>query len=194
MALLITEKIQFENPSIGIVAFSQTQLNCIWNHLDNNTQNKLQDLIDLNLAFFKSLENVQGEECDFLFISLGYAKNETGDFHMRFGPINQKTGTKRLNVLLTRAKVSIDFVCSVQSTDFKLTTNESIRLLQLFLQQIENPKAQILNAFPHQLTPSINYTTKTSTFTSITNTLNNVNELVTLQRVLQNRGWNVKYN
>ena len=46
--------------------------------------------LDSDTAFFKALENVQGEECDQLIISLGYGKNENGEFHMRFGPMNSK--------------------------------------------------------------------------------------------------------
>jgi hypothetical protein len=128
-----------------------------------------------------------------LIISLGYAKNEEGDFHMRFGPLNQKNGNKRLNVLLTRAKETIHFVSSVKSTDFKLTENESIRLLKLFLAQIEIQDEKSIPIFPHQLKPLVDFDKNTVTFQSIVQQLTNVNELVTLQRVLENRGWKVCY-
>ena len=177
--------------SIGIVAFSESQLTAIWKALPTEQQLLLHDKIDQNLAFFKSLENVQGEECDELIISLGYARNEEGDFHMRFGPLNQKNGTKRLNVLLTRAKETIHFVSSVKSSDFKLTENESIRLLKLFLAQIETQEEKSFPIFPHHLKPIVDFGSNTVTFQSIVQHLSNVNELVTLQRVLENRGWKV---
>lgn len=180
--------------SIGIVAFSQTQLTAIWNALSEEVKSKLQEKLDANQAFFKSLENVQGEECDTLIISLGYAKNEEGNFHMRFGPLNQRNGSKRLNVLLSRAKETIYFISSVRSSDFKLTENESIRLLKLFLFQIENQKERNGIQFPYDLQPAIDLPSKSVTFTSIVNQLKDVNELVTMHRVLKGRGWKVRYD
>ena len=184
-------KSSLKENSIGIVAFSESQLAAIWKALPTEQQLLLQDKIDQNLTFFKSLENVQGEECDELIISLGYARNEEGDFHMRFGPLNQKNGNKRLNVLLTRAKETIHFVSSVKSSDFKLTENESIRLLKLFLAQIETQEEKSIPMFPHHLKPIVDFGNNTVTFQSIVQQLSNVNELVTLQRVLENRGWKV---
>lgn len=178
--------------TIGLVAFSQAQLYCIWNKLNTEEQSKIQELIDSNTLFFKSLENVQGEECDHLIISLGYGKNSENEFHMRFGPINQKSGSKRLNVMFSRAKKSIDFVCSVTSSDFKLTTNESIRLLKLYLVQIENQENRANTIFPYNLHPKVEG--ETVTFKSIVKTIQDVNELVTMHRVLKNRGWNIKYS
>ena len=122
----------------SIVAFSEEQLNCIWSEMSATSQQKLSDRLDNNQGFFKSLENVQGDECDHLFISFGYAKNQAGEFHLRFGPMNTANGRKRLNVLLTRAIKSIRFFCSVKSTDFKLSDNESINLLRQWIAFSEN--------------------------------------------------------
>ena len=68
-ARLVAEKIDLlieSRGSIGVVAFSEEQLSCLWNILSERTQQKLTDRLNDNTAFFKSLENVQGDECDHL--------------------------------------------------------------------------------------------------------------------------------
>jgi DNA polymerase III delta prime subunit len=54
--------------------------------------------------FVKNLENVQGDERDAMFISVGYARDADGNLAMRFGPLSAEGGERRLNVLITRAK------------------------------------------------------------------------------------------
>jgi hypothetical protein len=65
-----------------------------------------------------------------LLISFGYGKNSEGQFDMRFGPINEKNGDKRLNVLFSRARKKIDFFTSVKSEDFNLQANSAVILLK----------------------------------------------------------------
>jgi len=132
--LILTEK-------LGIVAFSETQLNLIFSKLSNNSQELLLERISNDSAFFKTLEQVQGDECDLLLISFGYGKNDEGKFEMRFGPLNQHNGKKRLNVLFTRARNRILFFASVNASDFPISENESVRLLWLWFCFIE--KSQI---------------------------------------------------
>ena len=177
--------------SIGIVAFSEEQLNCIWNNLSSKTQGKLTLRLEENTAFFKSLENVQGDECDHLLISFGFSKNEDDELHHRFGPMNTVNGRKRLNVLVTRAKETISFYCSIKSTDFKLSSNESVNLLRQWIQFSETYSEDENRTFPHGLHP----TEKSNTliFKSIQNQLSSAKELVTLQNVLNKRGWKVNY-
>ena len=180
-----------QTKSIGIVAFSEEQLACIWKQLDSEVQEKLRIHQDTYGGFFKAVENVQGDECDFLIIGFGYAPNETGDFHLRFGPMNTANGRKRLNVLLTRARESIDFFCSVRSSDFKLSDNESINLLRQWIAFAESDFAASKVQFPYGLTPKIEG--ETLTFDRIQEYLPNSREVATLQSVLESRGWNVSY-
>ena len=51
--------------------------------------------------FVKNLENIQGDERDVIFISVGYGKNESGYMAMNFGPLSNDGGERRLNVLIT---------------------------------------------------------------------------------------------
>ena len=187
-----TEPFLNSGESIGIVAFSEEQLNCIWNTMSNEMQQNLTKKLEKNQAFFKTLENVQGDECDRLFISFGYGKNADGEFHMRFGPMNTTNGRKRLNVLLTRAIKSIDFFCSIRSTGFKLSDNESINLIRQWIAHSELTDGS--NAF--ELPFELEYTIDGSTITlnRIQNALHSARELATLQNVLHNRGWSVKYD
>lgn len=128
---------------IGIVAFSETQLNCIYQQLNARDQIRLdQRLLDKS-AFFLPLEQVQGEECEILFISFGYAKNEEGQFNLKLGPMTQAQSGRRLNVLLTRAQKAMHFFSSVRATDFPAKRSEATNKLWewfLFLEKIE--KAQ----------------------------------------------------
>lgn len=193
-AIAIAQKIEnsIETASnIGIVAFSEQQLNCIWNQLSPKVQQQLNDQITAGHGFFRTLEQVQGDECDHLFISLGYGKNENGEFQLRFGPLNQKNGAKRLNVLLTRARISIDFFTSVKATDFSISTNESVNLLRLFLMQHEQSAIEKPLVFPFGLKPVIEQ--QTLTFENISDTLPDAQELLTLHEVLTQRGWQVRY-
>ncbi len=180
-----------KDDSIGVVAFSEEQLNCIWNNLTSKSKEKFENQLDANKGFFKSLENVQGDECDHLIISFGYAPNEKNEFHLRFGPMNTLNGRKRLNVLLTRAIKQITFVCSVQSSDFKLSENESINLLRKWFLFIESYAPSSSYRFPFNLHPTIKG--NTLTIDKIQDYLPNAKELVTLQSVLENRGWKINY-
>ena len=111
---------------------------------------------------------------------------------MRFGPMNTINGRKRLNVLFTRAIKSIDFFCSIRSTDFKLSDNESINLLRQWIAFSENYTSENTLDLPFGLEGKV--TNNTIEFSEIQKTLPNAREIATLQNVLSNRGWVVKYN
>jgi len=178
------------NEVLGIVAFSELQLAEIYECLSKSTKLKLEDKLDEDLIFFKALENVQGEECDHLIISLGYGKNENGEFHMRFGPLNTKNGTKRLNVLLTRARKKIDFFTSVKAEEFKLSSNEAVNLLRMFLLQEENKNETTVNSFPMDLKPV--FEGNKVKFEHIYEKIRNAEELINLVQIMEKRGWKVE--
>jgi hypothetical protein len=188
LASYLTEHI--DSPlSLGIVAFSETQLNEIYVHLDSAAKVKLEHRIEEGTCFFKALEHVQGEECDHLIISLGYAKNAEGDFHLRFGPLNTVNGPKRLNVLLTRARKKLDFFTSVRSSDFKVSDNEGVDLLRKYLMMLESNDQDQRLQFPHGLAPTVNG--KKLHFELLYESITSADELIDLVRVLEMRGWEV---
>lgn len=132
------EKALLSKDKYGVVAFSEAQLAAIYAQLSSKSQMDLMDAVAEDRIFFKALEQVQGEECDHLLISFAYARNSEGKFEMRFGPLNLVNGAKRLNVLFSRAKSSIEFICSVKSSDFGPTKNEGVLRLRDWFVFIEN--------------------------------------------------------
>lgn len=191
MASFIESQIDSKS-HLGIVAFSETQLAEIYFCLSPKSKIKLEQRIDSDTAFFKALENVQGEECDQLIISLGYGKNENGEFHMRFGPLNTKNGTKRLNVLLTRARKKIVFFTSVKGSDFKISSNEAVNMLRLYLLQLEADHIERPElTFPHSIRTKV--VGNKLIFEQIYSKIRNANELVTFVRVLEGRSWKLEF-
>ena len=70
--------------------------------------------------FVKNLENVQGDERDVIFISVGYGKNAHGYMAMAFGPLSTEGGERRLNVLISRAKRHCEVYASITDEDIDL--------------------------------------------------------------------------
>ena len=97
--------------SLGIVTFSKAQADMVTEILEfeRRQDEVLNDFLREGRAedvFVKNIENVQGDERDVIFISVGYGPAEPGGRlrNMRFGPINAEGGERRLNVLFTRAR------------------------------------------------------------------------------------------
>jgi superfamily I DNA and/or RNA helicase len=177
-----------KSEKIGLVAFSETQLESIFQQLNAADRIRLLTRIDEDSLFFKALEQVQGDECDRLIISFGYAKNENGQFEMRFGPVNEKNGSKRLNVLFSRARKNIDFFASVKSEDFALSSNNSIRLLWRWFVFIEREQLkQNEVAFPFECT--ISQKKNLLSMADWSDLSSNANDMLTIIRTLKMRGW-----
>ena len=123
--------------TLGIVAFSEAQLKTIIKKIPSQLLSIVDELQESNRLFFKTLDQVQGDECDILIISFGYGRNREGNFEMRFGPINQTSGEKRLNVLFSRAKKEINFFSSVKYADFSESKNEAVNLLKQWFALLE---------------------------------------------------------
>lgn len=173
--------------SLGIVAFSQEQADCIREHLSPGEQLLLEERIEAGTAFLKPLEKVQGDECEELVISLGYAPDPDGNFALRFGPLNRVGGRNRLNVLFTRASQRIHFFASVTAAHFPASDNESINLLRdwLFFLEAADHDRELL--FPYSLHPKS--TGNELHLTSIYRSIPSAVELSTCYQVLTQRGW-----
>jgi very-short-patch-repair endonuclease len=90
--------------------------------------------------FIKNLENVQGDERDIIIISTVYGPSKDGVVLQRFGLMNREVGWRRLNVLVTRAKLSTRLITSLRSSDIKITptTSRGPIALQAYLNYAEN--------------------------------------------------------
>src|SRR6185295_15496871 len=82
----------------------------------------------------KNLENVQGDERDIIILSICYGYDANRRMLMNFGPINQKGGEKRLNVIFSRAKHHMAIVSSIRHSDITNDYNDGANSLRNFLQ------------------------------------------------------------
>ena len=89
--------------------------------------------------FVKNLENVQGDERDVIFISIGYGRDAGGQVAMNFGPLTAEGGERRLNVLITRAKRRCHVFTNLRAADIDLnrTSSRGVRALKTFLAYAE---------------------------------------------------------
>ena len=95
--------------------------------------------------FIKNLENVQGDERDCIFISIGYGRNESGRIAKEFGPVNRDGGERRLNVLISRAKMVMEVFCNFRADELELDSNAShgVRALKHFLKYADTRELDI---------------------------------------------------
>ncbi len=131
--------------SLGVVAFSVSQQDLIDNLLSKRRETDPSKEYffrkDAEEPFFvKNLETVQGDERDTIIFSVGYAKDSAGKLLHNFGPLNKVGGERRLNVAVTRAKISVQLVASIKYMDIDLsrTRAEGSRLLREYLDYAEN--------------------------------------------------------
>ena len=92
----------------------------------------------------KNLETVQGDERDYVILSIGYGKRQ-GKLRYNFGPINKENGDRRLNVAASRAKESMTIISTITHEDLldsKLNSKGPIMfktLLKYFQLESEAP-------------------------------------------------------
>lgn len=132
--------------SLGVVTFSTAQRDAITERLATLRQtHKALDAFmreGVNEEFFvKNIENVQGDERDVIFISVGYGPRIAGTplDSMAFGPVSTEGGERRLNVLFTRARFRTQVFVSFGSADINLERSKSVgaRVLKQFLYYAE---------------------------------------------------------
>jgi very-short-patch-repair endonuclease len=118
--------------SIGIVAMNAKQTELIRNEFDRLIleEERVREYVQnfegaIDEFFIKNLENVQGDERDIILISTVYGPNKDGAVRQNFGLMNREVGWRRLNVLVTRAKMSCRLVTSLRPNDIKITENSS---------------------------------------------------------------------
>ena len=97
--------------------------------------------------FVKNLENIQGDERDAIFISIGYGRNESGKIAKEFGPLNKDGGHRRLNVLITRAKMAMRVFSNFRADDLDLdaAASHGVRALKNFLKFAETRQLEVVH-------------------------------------------------
>lgn len=189
VAQWIETKLAAKNKNFGVAAFSESQLHCILNNISEEFRSELDELIDEGLLF-KSIENIQGDECDDLIISLGYAKNEEGKFLLQMGPLNKQNGHRRLNVLASRARSSITLVKSISSVDIPLSENDGVNMLRKMLSYFENTSANTKVAMPYHLDFNLNDEKLSLTHPHLK--IESGRELYSVISTLKMKGWSVE--
>lgn len=104
------------SPTIGVVTFNLKQAELIEDKLEELAENdedfrrSLRQQRDREKDgercgfFVKNVENVQGDERDYMIFSTTFGRNPSGTFRRNFGVLGQRGGERRLNVATTRAK------------------------------------------------------------------------------------------
>lgn len=116
--------------TLGVVAFSTAQRDAIEFQLEHlrRTDVRCEEFFSTNKRepfFVKNLENVQGDERDVIFISIGYGKTVEGYMTMSFGPLNLDGGERRLNVLISRARLAMDIFSNFTANDIDLNRSQA---------------------------------------------------------------------
>ena len=162
-----------EPPTIGVVTFNMRQADLIRTELakradsdrtfgkaferESNRKDRDEDV-----GFFvKNLENVQGDERDWVLFSTTFGRDESGMFKRIFGALGQQGGERRLNVAVTRAKQKVLLFTSMPTSDIstllgaRREPNLARDYLQAYLRYCELVDAgdftealTLLNAFP----------------------------------------------
>ncbi len=129
--------------SLGVAAFSSAQRRAIVDQLEllrRALPPEVEGFFQAHHSepfFVKNLENVQGDERDVIFISVGYGPTVPGGrVPMRFGPLGTDGGERRLNVLISRAKQRCEVFASMTDEDINpdfASTRKGVFAFRLFL-------------------------------------------------------------
>ena len=126
--------------SLGVATFSMAQRQCILKELEGlrrvNPGSEAFFAPDAVEPFFvKNLENIQGDERDVIFISVGYGRTADGKLPHNFGPLSAEGGERRLNVLISRAKTRCEVFCNFSGADIDLerAPARGVAALKMFL-------------------------------------------------------------
>jgi len=126
--------------TLGVAAFSTAQMQAIIDRLEvlrreNPASEDFFAAHPHEPFFVKNLETVQGDERDVIFISIGYGRTAEGKLAMNFGPLNRDGGERRLNVLITRARIRCQVFTNLTAEDIDLERSnaQGVRSLKQFL-------------------------------------------------------------
>ncbi len=126
--------------TLGVAAFSVTQRDAIADAVEalRRESPETEAFFTAHPAepfFVKNLENVQGDERDSIMISVGYGRGPDGKLAMRFGPLSNEGGERRLNVLITRAKKRCIVFSGIgaEEVDLERAKGRGVAALKTFL-------------------------------------------------------------
>jgi very-short-patch-repair endonuclease len=126
--------------SLGVITMGVPHRNRLQMALDDAVHRhpELQGFFDVQRDerfFIKNLEQVQGDERDVIFLSIGYGKDASGQLPFRFGPLLMHGGERRLNVAVTRSREQMRVFASFSDLDMdeNKIRSDGVRMLRDFL-------------------------------------------------------------
>lgn len=154
---VIAHALDHPSLSLGVVAFSTQQRRAILDEVEllrrqhPETEGYFAGRPD-EPFFIKNLENVQGDERDVIFISIGYGRDATGTVRMEFGPVSREGGERRLNVLISRAKTRCEVFSSITDDDIDTDRGKGkgTLALKLFLNYARTGRMELAGADPNR--------------------------------------------
>ena len=139
-----------QRDTLGVAAFSVAQMDAILTQVELLRRNdpSCEEFFGYpphEPFFIKNLENVQGDERDVIFISVGYGRTADGFLAMSFGPLNRSGGERRLNVLISRARKRCEVFTSLSAEDIDLSRTQStgVASLKTFLQYAQTGQIEV---------------------------------------------------
>ena len=98
-----------------------------------------------NIFFVKNLENVQGDERDVIFVSIGYGPDKDGNFFQSLGPVSSDGGERPLNVLFTRSRKRCVIFSSITHDQIRTDVSkyDGPRTLKQFLKYAETGEMDV---------------------------------------------------
>jgi hypothetical protein len=134
----------YPKKTLGVVTFSIAQMEAVEEAIDR----RLKEQPDfepffkedrLEGFFVKNLENVQGDERDVIFFSVGYGYDQQKQMTLNFGPLNKPGGERRLNVAITRAREKTVLITSIKAPDIDVDTKAiGVQTLRYYLDYAEH--------------------------------------------------------
>ncbi len=136
--------------TLGVAAFSMAQMNAILDQLEllRHQDPSCEEFFSYSPHepfFVKNLENLQGDERDVIFISIGYGRTEEGFLSASFGPLNRAGGERRLNVLISRARKRCEVFTNLCADDIDVSRTDSAgaAALKTFLKYAESGQLDV---------------------------------------------------
>ncbi len=141
--------------SIGVVTFNFPQQQLIQELLETTSPPNPLSLTRRGgvVTFVKNIENVQGDECDIIIFSVGYAPDEKGRLAMQFGSLNMAGGANRLNVAVTRARERVYVITSLRPEQLTVenVANDGPRLLKAYLKYAQHVSEGLFRPHPRRV-------------------------------------------
>ncbi|WP_201838465.1 DEAD/DEAH box helicase [Microvirga zambiensis] len=117
--------------TIGIITMNEPQRALIKTLLESDNGNTA--IPATACLFVRSIQDIQGEERDMIFVSLAYGRTETGEYHRNLGPISAPHGENRVNVMMTRGRYRTSIFSAYGATTLPMTGSKGVEALRFHL-------------------------------------------------------------